>query len=120
MRSLATQPAATTRPTVLMRSFSNTTGTNNTANGVRALVSNNTGSYNTANGVHALSSNTTGNNNTANGVNALFEQHHRLQQHAPTVSAALCSNTTGINNTADGHYCALNNTTGSFNIAIGL
>ena len=31
MRSLATQPAATTRPTVLMRSHRNTTGNYNTA-----------------------------------------------------------------------------------------
>jgi hypothetical protein len=50
--------------------YSNTTGYQNTANGVSALQSNTTGYYNTANGVSALFSNTTGYYNTANGVNA--------------------------------------------------
>ena len=48
VRSLATQPATTTRPTVLVALFNNTTGDDNTANGFDALVSNTTGSNNTA------------------------------------------------------------------------
>ena len=50
-----------------MASLSNTTGSNNTANGYAALFSNGTGSNNAANGYVALYSNTTGSNNTANG-----------------------------------------------------
>jgi hypothetical protein len=38
--------------------YSNTTGYQNTANGVNALVSNTTGNYNTANGMNALVNNT--------------------------------------------------------------
>jgi hypothetical protein len=48
----------------------NTTGSNNTANGVNSLFSNTTGASNTANGFSSLFSNTTGSNNTANGYNA--------------------------------------------------
>ena len=56
----------------------------NTANGFSALFSNTTGSNNTANGsFNALFSNTTGNNNTANGLmrscnqgNTTGEQQH--------------------------------------------
>ena len=55
-----------------MRSISNTTGSNNTANGFQALHSNTTGNDNTANGADALFNNTTGSNNTANGSDALF------------------------------------------------
>ena len=81
MRFLATLQAAKTQPVQALSS--NTTGDNNTANGVQALFSN-TGIDNTASGVQALFSNTTGNFNTATGVNALR------------------SNTTGVNNTALG------------------
>jgi len=80
---------------------SNTTGNNNTANGLGALASNTTGSSNTANGFNALSLNTTGNNNTANGLQTLF------------------NNTTGTRNTAIGHQALFNNSTGSSNIALG-
>ena len=69
--------------------MSNTTGNDNTANGVQALYSNTTGSNNTANGVHALYSNTTGNNNTANGASCALQQHHRQQQHGQRFSSAL-------------------------------
>ena len=68
MRSLATQPATSTRPPVFDALFSNTTGSNNTATGVLALYNNTTGDYNTANGDDALLSNTTGSDNTATGA----------------------------------------------------
>jgi trimeric autotransporter adhesin len=62
----------------------NTTGSNNTASGIGALVNNTTGSSNTASGARALFSNTEGVENTATGFNALY------------------SNTTGTRNTAIG------------------
>ena len=79
----------------------NTTGTQNTANGVDALAFNTMGSNNTATGFIALSSNTMGNNNTANGFQAL--QH----------------NTIGTDNTASGTNALVNSTSSSFNTAIG-
>ena len=81
--------------------YSNTTGSNNTANGYEALYANTTGSNNTANGYEALYSNTTGSDNTANGY------------------AALYANTTGNNNTANGFEALYANTTGSNNTANG-
>ena len=51
MRSLATARAASTPPVESMRSFYNTTGNVNTANGVDALFNNTTGDANTASGV---------------------------------------------------------------------
>jgi hypothetical protein len=81
--------------------LSNTTGTNNTANGREALFSNTAGNFNTANGRDALLLNTTGSSNTANGVSALV------------------NNTTGDSNTANGRSALIRNTTGSFNTAIG-
>ncbi|HMD53616.1 MAG TPA: hypothetical protein VKJ65_03580, partial [Phycisphaerae bacterium] len=50
----------------------NTSGSDNTANGLDALFRNTSGSDNTANGADALSENTSGNYNTANGVDALL------------------------------------------------
>ena len=47
--------------------YSNTTGNDNTANGVSALFSNTTGNGNTANGFDALYYNTTGSINIALG-----------------------------------------------------
>ena len=85
----------------IRRSTSNTTGTNNTANGYQALYANTTGTNNTANGYQALYANTTGSNNTANGYQALY------------------SNTTGSNNTANGYQALYANTTGNNNTANG-
>jgi len=81
--------------------LTNTSGVNNTATGVQALVSNTTGFSNTANGIYALQSNTTGNFNTANGVFALYY------------------NTTGSSNIALGFLSGENLTTGSNNIDMG-
>jgi len=81
--------------------LSNTTGLNNTANGVNALFSNQTGQGNTAIGFNALESNTIAFNNTATGQGS-------LQKH-----------TTGNANTANGFHALFNNTTGSTNIALG-
>ena len=117
MRLLATPPATITRPPAIERSIAtppaqqhgerwwrahnNTTGINNTANGVDTLQSNTDGSHNTATGYQALFGNTVGGQNTANGVNALQ------------------SNTDGAGNTAIGFQCARNNPTGNLNIALG-
>jgi hypothetical protein len=79
----------------------NTTGHDNTANGVNALFGNTTGRFNTANGGSALFSNGTGIDNTAAGNYALFK------------------NTSGFNNTANGVNALYGNTTGSNNIALG-
>jgi hypothetical protein len=79
--------------------FSNTDGSNNTANGATALFNNTVGTDNTADGVSALANNVTGNFNTAVGANALF------------------NNTTGSNNIALG-FLAGDNITGDNNIDI--
>ena len=76
------------------RSFINTTGNYNTANGYLALVSNTTGGGNAANGAGALQSNTTGEYNTATGF------------------LALVSNTTGSGNAANGAGALQSNITG--------
>jgi trimeric autotransporter adhesin len=115
--------------------LSNTTGNNNTANGVFALNTNTTGVNNTANGWQALFANTTGNNNTANGLDALFGNTTVINNTANGVFAlgfnttgnsntatgisALQSNTIGANNTATGQSALQNNTSGSSNIALG-
>ncbi|MCP4089279.1 MAG: hypothetical protein GY746_05760, partial [Gammaproteobacteria bacterium] len=81
--------------------YNNTTGNNNTANGMRALLKNTTGNNNTAIGMRGLFQNTTGNNNTAIGYQAMDK------------------NTTGSNNTSLGHSSNLNNEKGSNNTIIG-
>ena len=81
--------------------FSNTIGSNNTANGGAALQSNTTASNNTADGTFALFENTTGAKNTAAGVDALE------------------NNTKGGSNVAVGYLAGQNLTTGSNNIDIG-
>jgi hypothetical protein len=78
----------------------NTTGTNNSATGYRALSSSTTADGNTALGADALRNTTTGAFNTGVGVNALS------------------ANTTGIFNVAVG-TAALQNATGNSNIGIG-
>ena len=67
LRSLATQPATTTRPTVLC-ALSNTTGSYNTANGVDALLATQPAATTRPTVLVRSISNTTGGNNTANGV----------------------------------------------------
>ncbi|NND62132.1 MAG: tail fiber domain-containing protein, partial [Flavobacteriaceae bacterium] len=81
--------------------YGNTTGIENSANGVYALNDNTTGSYNSANGARALINNTTGHHNTASGFGALV------------------GNTTGLYNIANGARSLYLNSTGSRNIAIG-
>jgi uncharacterized coiled-coil protein SlyX len=78
----------------------NTTGNNNTANGLNALIFNTTGNNNTASGFDALASNTTGHENTADGFQALVR------------------NTTGSDNIALGFQAGVFLTTGSHNIDI--
>ena len=80
----------------------NTTGHDNTAIGVDAMVFNDTGTQNTATGVNALFNNEIGNDNTANGLSALL------------------SNTTGNGNTGVGESALFTNAAGSDNTAIGL
>ena len=78
----------------------NTTGFENTANGLNALFSNTTGNDNAATGFDALFSNTTGFENTANGFKALYSN-------------------TGAGNTALGYLAGSALTTGDDNIDIG-
>ena len=62
-RYLQIQLVTITRPTVISRSFINTTGNFNTAAGAHTLVNNTTGSSNIALGINAGNNLTTGNNN---------------------------------------------------------
>ena len=112
-----------------------TTGSANTALGIRALSANTTGSLNTATGAVSLASNTTGASNTANGYVALLNNttgSHNSATGFQALSAnttgngnttngsnSLYANTTGFNNTANGSYTLQNNTTASQNVAIG-
>ena len=107
MRSSASPPGSPTRPTVLLRSISNThrqrqygqwllrrslatqPAFSNTANGFNALYEQHNRHNNTANGLNALCNNTTGNDNTANGRFALHEQHNRRRQHGQRSLCAL-------------------------------
>jgi hypothetical protein len=110
-----------------------TTGNDNTANGVSALLNNN-GSANTASGADALFNNTTGNANTASGADALnqnttggdntasgFEALLFNNGSANTANGveALNQNTTGGDNTASGVNALIQNTTGDNNIGLG-
>ena len=97
----------------------NTTGSNNTANGFKALISNTTGNSNTANGYEALFSNTTGNSNTANGYEALYTNTTGYDNTANGFQA-LFFNTTSSSNTANGYEALYTNTTGSYNTANGI
>ena len=98
--------------------FYNTTGSNNVANGYAALLNNTTGVGNTANGFNALANNTTGNYNTANGLQALFFNTTGTYNTANGTNA-LSSNTAGYDNTANGVYALYLNSTGSNNTANG-
>jgi trimeric autotransporter adhesin len=86
---------------VSSRSFSNTIGRNNTAEGLQALNNNTMGINNAGVGVNALFSNTTGNLNVGLGVNSLLR------------------NTTGSSNIALGVNAGGNLTIGNSNIDIG-
>jgi hypothetical protein len=97
---------------------SNTSGSNNTANGTTSLYRNTTGSYNTANGSSSLRLNTTGNRNTANGYASLYANTTGYQNTA-NGTESLFSNTTGNRNTANGLASLYSNTTGSYNTANG-
>ena len=114
----------------------NTTGYNNSAQGVYALQNNTTGYNNSAQGANALQNNTTGYNNSAQGANALQNNTTGFNNSAQGVQAlqsnttgssnsaqgyqALYSNTTGFNNSAQGAYALFNNTTGNYNSAQGV
>jgi len=100
------------------RSFSNTTGFQNTATGFDALDGNTTGANNTATGFDALEFNTSGGNNTANSFEALFSNTSASNNTADGYQA-LFNNTIGVSNTANGVDALVNNTTGSSNIAMG-
>jgi hypothetical protein len=79
----------------------NTSGSDNVAVGVNALLNNTTGTINTAVGLNALANNTIGDSNNAVGAGALV------------------SNTTGVRNVAMGVNALQLNTTGHSNTAIG-
>ncbi len=92
-------------------------GSSNTANGYRSLYNNTTGNDNTANGIQALFNNTKGNDNTANGILALFNNTEGNNNTAIGTSS-LFNIKTGNFNTAIGRQ-ALQNTTASYNVAVG-
>ena len=116
-----------------MSLYSNTTGSNNTANGYASLYSNttgifntangaltlyfSTGNYNTGNGNGALYKNTTGSQNTANGFRSLYNSLVGNQNTADGYQSLF--NSTGIGNIGLGYRSGFNLATGSYNIAIG-
>lgn len=95
-----------------------TTGINNVANGINALIVNTTGFGNIANGTNALLNNTTGNNNVSNGTNALRNNTTGFSNMANGLQS-LFSNTIGSNNVGVGVNSLASNTIGSNNVAIG-
>ena len=95
----------------------NTTGSNNTAIGYTALWNNTSGSYNTAFGSGALLDNQTGGQNTAVGFDALYA--NTGTNNTASGYNALYS-TTGNSNTGFGTYALYNNTTGIYNIGVGM
>jgi hypothetical protein len=96
----------------------NTTGTDNTASGMRALASNTFGNFNTASGSDALKANTNGYSNTASGARALTSNTTGGFNTA-NGNAALFANTKGYYNTAQGDRSLSSNTEGSYNVALG-
>jgi hypothetical protein len=96
----------------------NTTGNNNTSNGIFSLFSNTTGNENTANGFYSLYSNTSGVSNTANGSFSLTLNTTGIANTANGY-AALYANTTGTSNTSVGAYSLTSNLTGHYNTATG-
>ncbi len=115
MQKISEEPVGVSERALL----SNTTGGQNTANGVNALFSNTEGTFNTASGFNALFTNTIGSSNTASGFQALFSNTEGTFNAAVGLRA-LSNNTTGFNNTAIGADALFSNTTGRFNTAIGL
>jgi len=96
----------------------NTSGSENTAVGVRALFSTTTGSDHTAVGYEALKQNTALSfANTAVGSLALTSATGSYN--TAVGMSALTSNTTGSSNTAVGQGALFSNITGSYNIAVG-
>jgi hypothetical protein len=98
--------------------FSNTTASNNTADGLQAIHNNTTGINNAGFGFNALFFNTAGNLNVALGVNSLLHNTTGSNSTAQGVNA-LFNNTTGNGNIALGFAAGLNRTTGNNNIDIG-
>jgi hypothetical protein len=97
---------------------SNTTGSQNTANGINSLLNNTTGSGNSAFGTSAMETNTSGNKNTALGITSLFSNSTGSLNTAAGYQS-LYANTTGSLNSAFGGNALSNNTTGYFNSAFG-
>jgi hypothetical protein len=81
--------------------YSNTSGSNNTANGASSMYSNTSGYSNTADGILALPDNTIGNFNTAIGYHSLL------------------GSTSGNNNTGIGHVAVVPTATSSNQVRIG-
>ncbi|MFN8297936.1 MAG: tail fiber domain-containing protein, partial [Chitinophagales bacterium] len=97
---------------------SNTTGTQNTATGINALLNNTTGQGNVAMGVAALESNTTTWNLTAVGAFAL-QANTTGDGNVAVGFEALKNNTVGYDNTALGYDALVANTSGNWNTALG-
>jgi hypothetical protein len=97
--------------------YSNTSGNNNTASGYEALFSDQTGGSNTAVGVFSLYFNTGGNYNTATGRGALYK--NTASSNTATGYQSLNNNSSGTYNTADGTRTLAANTTANYNTALG-
>jgi hypothetical protein len=98
--------------------YRNTTGNNNTANGMGSLFGNTTGNNNVATGPYSLFGNTTGSDNTASGLSSLYN-NTTGNNNVATGPYSLHKNTTGGNNTASGNTALRSNETGSYNVVMG-
>ncbi len=103
--------------------YSNTTGGENTANGVYALFSNTTGGGNAATGAFALFANTVGLFNTGLGAGTLQSNHTGISNTAAGYQALYVNDLSGTGlgsyNSAFGAFALTNNSDGEANSAFG-
>jgi len=119
---------------VLVLVLPKTSGAQNTAYGMDALVNNTSGSFDSAFGYYALFGNLTGTGNTGDGYLALYSNqsgtgntavggkalyNNTNSYNTATGYGALYSNTGGQANTANGFKALLSNSTGGVNTAEG-
>jgi hypothetical protein len=98
--------------------LSSTSGDENTALGVDAMLNNTSGYYNTAIGFSALKTNTSGYANDAFG-HATLASNTTGYRNVSFGASSLNANTTGYENMAIGHLALVKNTTGYRNVSIG-
>ncbi len=95
----------------------NSSGTQNTAVGINALLKTTSGNRNTAHGTAALEENITGNDNTGIGHNSLY--YSTGNRNTAGGAYSLATNTSADDNTAFGYGALYANTIGINNTAIG-